>query len=58
MDKVKHHAQGISLHYYTIPGDMEHKGSATEFDTVRNITNSCKGFTEFKELINNPYCCW
>ena len=33
MDKVKHHAQGISLHYYTIPGDTwEHKGSATEFN--------------------------
>jgi alpha-N-arabinofuranosidase len=23
---------GISLHYYTFPGDWEHKGSATQFD--------------------------
>ncbi|MGN1159819.1 MAG: alpha-N-arabinofuranosidase [Lachnospiraceae bacterium] len=23
---------GISLHYYTVPGDWEHKGSATDFD--------------------------
>ena len=23
---------GLSLHYYTFPGDWEHKGSATEFD--------------------------
>lgn len=26
------HARAISLHYYTVPGDWEHKGSATEFD--------------------------
>ncbi len=33
MDKVKHKANGISLHYYTIPtGVWEHKGSSTEFD--------------------------
>ena len=25
------HVNGISLHYYTIPHDWEHKGSATEF---------------------------
>ncbi|TDO49814.1 alpha-N-arabinofuranosidase [Kribbella sp. VKM Ac-2527] len=24
--------QGISFHYYTVPGPWEHKGSATEFD--------------------------
>lgn len=23
---------GLSLHYYTVPGDWEHKGSATDFD--------------------------
>lgn len=23
---------GISLHYYTVPGDWDHKGSATDFD--------------------------
>lgn len=33
MDKVKHKANGISLHYYTIPtGVWEHKGSSTDFD--------------------------
>lgn len=25
------HANGISLHYYTVPGDWEHKGSSTDF---------------------------
>lgn len=28
----KWHAKGISLHYYTLPGDWEHKGSSTDFD--------------------------
>lgn len=28
----KWHARAISLHYYTLPGDWEHKGSAMEFD--------------------------
>ncbi len=33
MSKINHwHAKGISLHYYTVPGDWEHKGSATDFD--------------------------
>ena len=33
MDKVKNKANGISLHYYTIPtGVWEHKGSSTDFD--------------------------
>ncbi len=33
MDKVKNKANGISLHYYTVPsGVWEHKGSSTEFD--------------------------
>lgn len=33
MDKVKHHANGISLHYYTLPNDdWNHKGSSTDFD--------------------------
>ena len=26
------HMDGLSLHYYTIPGDFAHKGSATNFD--------------------------
>ena len=28
----KWHAKAISLHYYTLPGDWDHKGSATEFN--------------------------
>ena len=28
----KWHAKAISLHYYTVPNDWEHKGSATDFD--------------------------
>ena len=32
MSRIDHwHANGISLHYYTLPGDWEHKGSATDF---------------------------
>ena len=32
MSRIDHeHANGISLHYYTVPGDWEHKGSATDF---------------------------
>lgn len=26
------HMNGLSLHYYTVPGSWEHKGSATKFD--------------------------
>lgn len=53
MDKVKHHAQGISLHYYTIPGDSwEHKGSATDFDTREYYKTISKAY-RMEELINN-----
>lgn len=53
MDKVKHHAQGISLHYYTIPGDTwEHKGSATEFNTKEYYKTLAKAY-RIEELINN-----
>lgn len=53
MDKVKHHAQGISLHYYTIPGDTwEHKGSATEFDTKEYYKTLAKAY-RIEEFINN-----
>lgn len=53
MDKVKHYAQGISLHYYTIPGDSwEHKGSATVFDTNEYYKTLAKAY-RIDELINN-----
>ncbi len=53
MDKVKHKAQGISLHYYTICGDTwEHKGSATEFDKQDYYKTICKAY-RIEELISN-----
>ncbi len=30
--KAKDFMNGLSLHYYTVPGTWEHKGSATDFD--------------------------
>lgn len=32
------HAKGISLHYYTLPGEWEHKGSAVNFDEKEYYT--------------------
>ena len=53
MDKVKHHARGISLHYYTIPGDSwEHKGSATDFDRNEYYKTISRAY-RMEELINN-----
>lgn len=53
MDKVKHQAQGIALHYYTLPGDdWGHKGSATEFDTEEYYRTICKAY-KIEELITN-----
>lgn len=52
MDKVKNKAQGISLHYYTIPTDCwEHKGSATEFDTDEYNSTICKAY-RMEELVS------
>lgn len=53
MDKVKHHANCISLHYYTIPtGKWNHKGSATEFDNNEYNSTICKAY-RMEELITN-----
>lgn len=53
MDKVKHHANCISLHYYTIPtGRWEHKGSATDFDLNEYNSTICKAY-RMEELITN-----
>ena len=38
----KWHAKAISLHYYTLPGDWEHKGSATVFDGKEYYTTIAK----------------
>jgi alpha-N-arabinofuranosidase len=32
MKSVGHRVQGVSLHYYTLPGDWTEKGSATKFE--------------------------
>lgn len=34
--------QGITFHYYTVPGPWEHKGSATEFDAGEYYTTMVK----------------
>ena len=53
MDKVKHHANGISLHYYTLPtGRWDHKGSATVFDKKEYNSTVCKAYF-MEELITN-----
>jgi alpha-N-arabinofuranosidase len=53
MDKVKHHANCISLHYYTIPtGVWNHKGSATDFDLNEYNSTICKAY-KMEELITN-----
>lgn len=53
MDKVKHHAQGISLHYYTLPNDnWNNKGSSTEFTTKDYYRTLAKAY-RMEELINN-----
>jgi len=53
MDKVKNHAQGISLHCYTLPtGKWDHKGSSTEFDVNQYNDTICRAY-RMEELINN-----
>ncbi len=53
MDKVKNYADGISLHYYTLPTNNWHrKGSATVFDGNEYISTICKAY-RMEELISN-----
>ena len=57
MDKVKHHANCISLHYYTIPtGQWHNKGSATDFDLKMYNSTICKAY-RMEELITNHLAC-
>lgn len=52
-DKVKRHAEALSLHYYTLPtGKWDHKGSATEFDKNEYNSTICKAYY-IDELIKN-----
>lgn len=53
MDKVKRHAKGIALHYYTMVGDTwECKNSATEFDTKTYYKTMSRAY-KMEELITN-----
>lgn len=53
MDKVKYHANGLALHYYTVPtGNWDHKGSATEFDVSEYDSTISKAY-EMELLVNN-----
>lgn len=52
-DKVKSHADALSLHYYTLPtGKWDHKGSATVFDKNEYNSTICKAYY-IDELIKN-----
>ena len=52
-DKVKRHADALSLHYYTLPtGKWNHKGSATNFDKNEYNATICKAYY-IDELIKN-----
>lgn len=52
-DKVKRHADALSLHYYTLPtGKWDHKGSATVFDKNEYNSTICKAYY-IDELIKN-----
>lgn len=52
MSRINHwHAKGISLHYYTLPGDWEHKGSATDFTEKEYYTTIFKTL-KIEEIIN------
>lgn len=53
MDKVKHHANGLALHYYTVPtGVWAHKGSATDFD-IKEYDSTISRAYEMELLVNN-----
>lgn len=53
MDKVKYHANGLALHYYTVPtGNWDHKGSATEFDEAEYDSTISKAY-EMELLVTN-----
>lgn len=53
MDKVKYHANGLALHYYTVPtGNWNHKGSATEFDEAEYDSTISKAY-EMEQLVSN-----
>ncbi len=52
MDRVGWGIDAISLHYYTIPGEWDHKGSATEFTREEYYTTMSRAL-DMEELIEN-----
>ncbi len=53
MDKVNRHANGLALHYYTVPtGVWAHKGSATDFD-IKEYDSTISRAYEMELLVNN-----
>jgi alpha-N-arabinofuranosidase len=42
MREARHTMNGVSLHYYTVPGEWSNKGSATEFDEQAWFTTLSK----------------
>jgi alpha-N-arabinofuranosidase len=44
MEKAGRYMDGLSLHYYTVPGDWAKKGSATEFDEMDWFITMKKAF--------------
>ncbi|QTL99193.1 alpha-N-arabinofuranosidase [Iocasia frigidifontis] len=50
MSRAGKYMDGLSLHYYTVPGDWENKGSATDFDK-KEWFNTLKKALYMEELI-------
>lgn len=51
MKSAARHMKGLSLHYYTVPNDWEHKGSATKF-TKDDYYNTLKKTMFMEELLD------
>lgn len=51
MKRSKNHFDGVSLHYYTIPGEWEKKGDATKF-TEAEWYKTMEKVYDFDEIIN------
>ena len=43
-ERLHGNADGLSLHYYTVPGTWQHKGSATEFDEAEWYKTLAKAY--------------
>lgn len=52
MERAGEFVDAVSMHYYTVPGDWAHKGSATEFDRGAYFTTLQKAL-RLDELVEN-----